>query len=131
MADLLIDLNKSSSTYKDLVVQDNDLVINSGATAIQQDIIQRLSFFAGEWFLDNTQGLPWYQQILVKNPDQSKVDAIFRNAILATPGVVSLSQYSFVPNFAARLLTVSFIAQTTQGTVNYSGAIPPISGGTQ
>ena len=131
MSDLLIDLNKSSVTYKDLVVQNNDLVINSGLTAIQQDIIQRLSFFAGEWFLDNTQGLPWYQQILVKNPDQSKVDAIFRNAILATPGVQSLSKYSFAPNFAARLLTVSFIAQTTQGTVNYTGAIPPINGGTQ
>jgi len=131
MGDLLLDLNPSSMTYRDLSVQNNDLVVNSGLTAIQQDIIQRLSFFAGEWFLDNTQGLPWFQQILVKNPNQSDVDTIFRNAILTTPGVTGLTQYSFVPNFLARVLNVSFIASTTQGTVNYSGAIPPINGGTQ
>jgi hypothetical protein len=127
--DLLLNLNQSSPTYRDLVVQNNDLVIIDGLTAIQQDILQRLSFFLSEWFLDNTQGLPWFQQILVKNPVQGNVDTIFRNAILETPGVKQLTKYSFVPNFSARTCSVSFIAQTTQGTVNYSGPVPPIPGG--
>ena len=130
MADLQLQLNISSPQYKDLLVQNGDLVIVSGRAAIQQDIIQRMSFFAGEWFMDNTQGLPWFQQILVKNPDQGIVDAIFRNVIFGVPGVVSLTQYSFKPNLAARLLNISFIASTTQGTVSYSGAIPPINGAT-
>lgn len=128
MADISLDLRPQSSTYKDLLVVNNDLILTSdanpaGTNNVQQDILQRLSFFLGEWFLDNTIGLPWFQQILVKNPDISKIDALFVNTILGTPGVVNLASYSFTPNFAQRTLKIAFSAVTTSGTVNYSGSI--------
>lgn len=126
MADLSLDLNKTSGTYKDLLLLDGDLVLTAdadsrGANNILQNILQRMSFFLGEWFLDNTQGLPWFQQILVKGPDQSKIDAIFQNAIMGTPGVTQLLSYTFTPNTTARTLNVTFVAMTTSGKVNYSG----------
>jgi hypothetical protein len=140
MADLAIDLNPldiAKPYYKDIFVTNGDLTLTSDATPnnlastnpVLQDILQRLSFFLGEWFLDNTQGVPYFQQILIKNPDQSKIDAIFQNIILGTPGVVQLSSYTFTPNTAKRVLTVAFACITTSGIVNYSGTIAPVSGG--
>jgi hypothetical protein len=133
MVDLSIDLTPTSATYKDLLVTEGDLTLTSdanpnGTNPVLQDIIQRIQFFLGEWFLDSTQGVGWFQQILVKNPDQPTVDAIFQNVILGTPGVNQLSSYSFTPNFTTRTLNVSFIAVTTSGTVNYNGVVAPVTG---
>lgn len=140
MADLAIDLNPidvGQPYYKDIFVSNGDLTLTSDLTPnnpastnpVFQDILQRLSFFLGEWFLDNTQGVAYYQQILIKNPDQSKIDAIFQNVILGTPGVTQLNSYTFTPNLAQRTLTVTFSCITTSGIVNYSGIIAPVSGG--
>lgn len=142
MVDVALDLNplhQGNSTYKDLLVVNNDLSLTSDAypagtaplatNPVLQDVLQRLRFFLGEWFLDNTQGVPYFQQILIKNPDQSKVDAIFQNIILGTPGVTQLSSYSFVVNAATRLLAISFTCVTTTGVVSYSGNIAPVNGG--
>jgi len=128
MADISLDLNKASSTYKDYILYQNDLVLttdadSNGTNNILQDILQRMSFFLGEWFLDNTFGVPWYQQILVKNPDNSKIDILLLNVILNTPGVQLVSTYKFTPNLSARTLTVQFNAQTTSGTVDYTGTV--------
>jgi hypothetical protein len=128
MVDLSLDLNPVSPTYKDLKVVNGDLVLTSDADAsgtdpVQQNILQRLGMCLGEWFLDNTQGVPWFQQILVKNPNQASIDAIVRNTILGTPGVTQLLSYSLVPDFRNRIAKISFVARKTSGTVSYSGTI--------
>lgn len=129
MADVSLDLVKTSPTYKDFLLIDNDLALTAdaqsgGTNPILQDILQRVSMFLGEWFLDVTQGVPYFEQILVKNPPQSKIDAIFQNVILGTPGVLTLTYYKFEPDFASRVLSVSFVAQTTSGKVDWTGNIP-------
>lgn len=137
MADISLDLDPTHSgfaSYKDLLVVDNDLCLTSdanaaGANPVLQDILQTLRFFLGEWFLNNTEGVPYFQQILVKNPDQSKIDAIFSNLILGRPGVEQLSSYNFTVNNAQRILDVSFRCVTTRGVVNYSGSIATGNGG--
>jgi hypothetical protein len=129
MADVALDLNKASSTYNDFLVINNDLALTSDAqptsptNPVQQDILQRLRMFLGEWFLDNTKGVAWFQQILIKNPDTSKIDLILLNTILTTPGVTSVTAYSFTPNFAARTLQVTFSATSTSGPINYNGTV--------
>lgn len=123
MSDLGLVLNQSSGNYKDLDIQDGDLVMIDGLTEIQQNVLQRLSVFFGEWFMDTTIGIPYFNEILIKNPDQSKVDALFSNTISKTPGVIGLLSYSFTPDFINRTLNVSFSAQTTQGIVNYEGVL--------
>lgn len=118
-----LDLNPASQTYNDLLIQNNDLVLVDGLSAIKQDILQRLRFYLGEWFLDTTKGVPYFQQILIKNPDQSKIDAIFINTILNTPGVITLTAYSFDLDSVNRILNIKFTAQTTSGTVDYAGLV--------
>lgn len=134
MADLSLDLTKQSSTQNDLLVIDGDLVLTSdanplGTNNVLQDILTRLRFMLGEWFMDTSQGLPWFQQILVKNPDLSKIDAIFQNTILGTPGVITLISYDFDPDLSARTLEVEFKAATNGGVVDYTGTISPVTGG--
>jgi hypothetical protein len=133
MADISIDLTKGSDTYGDLLIVNGDLALTSdvnpnGTNPILQDMLTRLRMFLGEWFMDSTQGIPWFQQILVKGYDQSKVDAIFVNSLLNTPGVLQLNSYSFSVNSSLRVLTVNFSAETTSGTVDYSGNIVPVGG---
>ena len=128
MADLSLDLNKISENYRDLLVLNGDLTLTSdvnenGTNPVLQNIIQNLSFFLGEWFLDNTQGIPWFQQILVKGTDSAVVDAIIKNTIMATPGVQTLTSYSFSINTAFRTATISFSVLTSTGTVSYSGNV--------
>ena len=126
MSDILIDQNPTSSTFNDLVIQNGDLVITpTQLDAVQQHILQRLRIFLGEWFLDNTIGLPYFQQILVKNPNQAVIDGLLQNQIATTPGVVQLSSFSANVNFTTRVLSVSFSALTTTGTVSYNGLVSP------
>jgi hypothetical protein len=143
MVDIALDLAPADvglASYKDLLTINNDLALTSdgypagsipaaATNPVLQDIIQRLRFFLGEWFLDNTQGVPYFQQILIKNPDQSKVDAIFSNIIMGTPGVQTLTSYSFAIDTTNRIFSVAFRCTSTSGPINYSGNIAPVTGG--
>lgn len=121
--DLALDTNPDSPTFNDVQVVNGDLLLVDGKAAIKQHVIQRLRIFLGEWFLDNTIGLPFFDQILVKNPDKSKIDAIILNTILGTPGIQQVSTYSVDSDFTRRMLRVNFEAMTISGTVNYQGLI--------
>jgi hypothetical protein len=124
MSDIALDLNPTSSTYNDLLIQDGDLVITATQLeSIQQHVLQRLRIYLGEWFLDNTIGLPFFQQILVKNPDKATIDGYIQDQILATPGVVQLNSYAATIDATARTLSISFSALTTSGIISYNGLL--------
>lgn len=128
--DIALDLDKASPNYNDLRVVSGDLAL-VGATndrtdqgqAILQNILQTLRVFLGEWFMDLTIGVDYFNQILVKNPDQSKIDAIFLALIGRVAGVQTINSYSFSPNFLTRQLSAHFSVTTTQGIVNYQGLV--------
>lgn len=129
MADLSLDLNKSSANVNDLKVVNNDLVLTTdsdplGTDPVLQDILQILRFFFGEWFMDNTKGIPWIQQIFVKNPNLAEINAILTNAIMGVKGVKSLDTFSFNYNPTARTYSVSFSVTATTGKIDWSGVIP-------
>lgn len=69
-------------------------VLAVGVDAVRQRLLIRLKFFRGEWFLDLRQGLPYYEQVLVKTPSLPLVESVFRRAILSTPGVLSIQKMS-------------------------------------
>lgn len=123
MADIALDTDPDSPTFNDVQVVNGDLLLVDGKEAIKQHVIQRLRIFLGEWFLDNTIGLPFFDQILVKNPDKSKIDALILNCILGTPGIQQVNTYEAISDFTVRSLQITFEAQTISGTVNYQGLI--------
>jgi hypothetical protein len=99
----------------DIDISGQDLKQTQGIQAVLQGVSIRLKFFYGEWFADTTIGVPYFQKIMVKNPDVNILTAIFRSAILGTPGVNSLSYLKLDFNPQARTLAVSFAGDTDFG----------------
>jgi len=96
---------------------DGDLSLIGDLPSVAQDIRQRLRFFAGEWFLDDDAGVPYYQVVLVKNPNLSTVREVAREAIAGAKGVVSVD--SLVLNLTpGRALTINFTATSDLGQLS-------------
>jgi hypothetical protein len=110
MSDIKLDVNTG-----DLVFENGDLVLATGADAIAQHLKIRLRMFEGEWFLDPRQGLPYFRQILQKTPDVSSIGGIFRQAILETPGVESITRLDVELNRQTRALSINFTAKVDAG----------------
>lgn len=114
----------------DVVIVNGDLAGASGQVAIQQDIQQALQMWLGEWFLDTTQGVPYKQYILVKNPNLDLAQAALLRTIQLRPGVVQVIDFQFNYDPVNRAVAVSTEVQITNGqilTVNAS-INPPILG---
>ena len=101
----------------DLLIENDALVLVEGDDAIVQHLSIRFRFVLGEWFLDTRLGIPYFDEILVKNPDFSRVRGILRQTILTTPGIASIEKFSLQFDGAIRKLTVSFLARKTDGEI--------------
>jgi hypothetical protein len=99
----------------------------SGAEYACQKIRQLLLFFKGEWGWDETLGILYYQDILVKGPNLELIRGIYRREIMKVPGIVAVPLVTLEIDPVSRLLTVAFRATYQEpGTlpVEVSGSIP-------
>lgn len=100
----------------DLVIEDGDFVWVTGLDAIEQDIRTALLMFMGEWFLDLTAGVPWHQSILgQKASNLPAIREIFRQQLLAIPGVLDVLSVEVTFAATTRRLTVSWQVSTDLG----------------
>lgn len=99
----------------------HDLVLVGGDLSIQTDIAQhakiRLAFFEGEWFLDSTAGVPYFQSILKKGANLGEIQTVYREEILGTPGITALTTLELDFDATTRVLTVEWGAESVQGTI--------------
>lgn len=104
----------------DLLIEAGDFVLTTGVPAIVQAVNQALSLFLGEWFLDQGLGVPWIEEILVKNPDLNAIQSLFRSKIESVPGILAVTflQLDFVA--ATRALRVSWRATSDVGEIEGS-----------
>jgi len=85
-------------------------------TLVQQRLTIRLMRFLGEWYLDTTAGVPYFQQIFVKNPNMSAVESYIKKIILGTKDVVSLQSFQFSFDAALRKATIVFSVSLSNGS---------------
>jgi hypothetical protein len=104
-----------SLATNDLQITNGDLSLVTGSDAIAQDLQQRLQSWLGEWFLDTTWGIPFKQQILVKNPNLDLIQADILLATTDTPGVVQVTDFDFIYDNNARSLSVKLTVQDSNG----------------
>lgn len=91
--------------------QDGDIVTSgdhflTGKSATQQAILRRLRLFLGEYFLDGTEGTPWFQAILGKVP-AAVAEANIKQRIIDTPDVVSLAAFEFSVDVRIRKISIA------------------------
>ncbi len=110
MADLLLD-----TTTGDLDLTSGGLELVDGADAVAQHLRIRLRTVLGSWFLDTRIGVPYFERILVKNPDTNLVRRILNEAIVDTPGVSEVRDFNLDYDGATRIATVTFVAVTDLG----------------
>jgi hypothetical protein len=91
-----------------------------GADRVAQQIKINLLSLLGEWFLDNRYGVPYLEEILVKNPHIASVETILRNHISSVPNVIRIEYFGMDWNRQTRSLSVEFSCETTLGPIKES-----------
>jgi len=88
-------------------------------TSTSENLAQRLKIrlqtFKGEWFLDGTIGIDYFNQIAGKNRSKAAVDAIIQAEILKENEVLQITAYSSVVDKTTRKITIQFTVRTIDG----------------
>ncbi len=110
--DIAMDVNTS-----DVVLHNNDLMLIDNAERVAQQILITLRFWLGEWFLDTTQGIPYLEYVLIKNPNINHVRQILSEAILNVEGVQNIEEILLDFDQKNRRLYVEYSANTDYGLI--------------
>ncbi len=116
-----MDIKLDEST-DDIEIIDNDVSLTTGLDSKRQHLEIRLRTFFTEWFLDTSRGVPYFQDILIKNPNFNAVSAAFKAAILNTSGILELLSFN-LEFAAARQLDFSFKCRAEEGDIDFSTII--------
>ena len=114
-------LNSDWDIYFDA---DGELVLVDDGEEVAQHVKQRLDFHQGEWFLDQTIGMPWFQGIFATNSSSQDVasrsysESLIKATILETPGVTALVDFQFNFDSINRAANYSFQFDTLWGEVS-------------
>lgn len=99
----------------------NDSMLVDGLDRIRQQITVTLLTFMGEWFLDTTFGVPYFERIMIKSPNRAEVENIIRSKVRDVPGVEAVPSVEI--QIDARLrqgrITLPDI-QTNEGPISVS-----------
>lgn len=118
MAALSID-----TTTGRLTVADGGFADCSGVEAIRQHVWLRLQIFLGECVYDVTLGVPWIQEVVAAGTAPERIATIFRETILGTPGITSITKGPILSVSSDRRATLSFTATTDEGLLEFAAPI--------
>ncbi|MCI9235481.1 hypothetical protein D1157_05890 [Anaerotruncus sp. X29] len=109
MTDLLLDRSGDLQ-----ISADGDLSLtNSTAQAIQL----RLRWFLSEWKFGPEYGLPYYEEILVKNASTLRAKQLIREQIMSVDGVQDVTELLATADPAKRTMLVRYTAVTDAGQI--------------
>lgn len=78
----------------------------TGSDATANGVYHRLRMFLGEYFLDVSDGTPWFQNIFGKAP-QGVAEVVLKRRIIGAPDVVAITGFEFNSDREQRRLSVS------------------------
>jgi len=102
----------------------NDIIFVNGQCPVTQrltDVVaQRLKItlytFLGEWFLDTSIGVPYFQQIFGKVRSKSTIDLIFQRVIANDPDVIEILSFESELAASTRGYTMTFQVRVRDNT---------------
>ena len=114
-----MDIKLNSETGDVLLSTTNTITTPVFTTTTSENLAQRLKIrlqtFKGEWFLDGTIGIDYFNQISGKNRSKAAVDAIIQAEILKEQEVLQITAYSSVVDKTTRKITIQFTVRTIDG----------------
>lgn len=113
-------------TAGDLAISGRKFVVVEGIDYIRQKLLARFQFFLGEWFLDLREGVPYYRDVFVANPDKNMpvIRSLLKRIALSVPGVVSIRQFDVVFDSTTRSMIASMRLICNGGTLVVTQAAP-------
>lgn len=109
--------NLKLGTDNDIAIEGNNFVIIQGIDYIAQKVKCVLQTIYGEWWINVEMGIPYFQDILVKNPDFALIKNIFTDAILGVPNVAEILSLT-LEQLAGRTMQVTFSVRCIDDTVS-------------
>jgi hypothetical protein len=88
-----------------------------GAEDLSQRLRIRLNTFQGEWFMDNTLGIDWWNRVMGKNRSKMAVDALIQDSILKEPDALQIVSYTSSIS-TDRKFSCSFRVRTEDGAIS-------------
>jgi len=98
----------------DLHFVNNGLAVVTDREAVAQRVRQHIEFYQGEWFLDTSAGVPWFQFIYVEPFDQTTAESIMKAAISEVPGVAEITEFMVSVDTIARSFTLTRVVVRTE-----------------
>lgn len=97
------------------------VTIVTGPVETKQRIEGRLKLFKGQWFRDTRLGVPYFQIVLVKNPDLDAIRQMIKSIIADTQGVKAVTSVTMTLDRQRRKLLYSWIATHDSSAVIQGG----------
>jgi len=88
---------------------------------LTQRIKHRLQTFRGECFLDRSVGVPYFDEVMKKNPDLSRIRSLLASVINGVEGVKKILSLTVLFAPKTRNLSVNFRVLTSEDTVVEDG----------
>lgn len=120
--DLAMDLNVTGDM---LFVNGECPVVTYPADRVAQRLAIRLRTIEGEWFLDTSYGVPWFN-ILGQKINLSQADHILQREVLSVRGVGEITSWSSEIT-TSRHYIARFTVRTSRGDLTESLTITPPS----
>lgn len=107
----------------DLEIRDQDILFVEKTDYIVQKLKIKLQFFLGEWFLDTSIGIPFFEEILIKNPNLPDIENLLKAAIIEVDGVNEILEFESNFSKSTRSLDTTFKVNTDYGIIDFSDTI--------
>ena len=110
MKDILLDKDGDI-----LLTEEGDISL---VTSPVQEVMIKLRWYFAEWVFDPERGIPWFESILVKNPDIDGIKKRFIREILEVEDVIEVPQMDIIVDSQKRNALVRFQIRTNEETYN-------------
>ena len=108
----------------DIFVDSNgNLAIANGNIAVAQGVKQAVHFWRGQWFINQTEGVPYLERVFVQPVTAGLAASVLADSIRAVSGVTSVDDIQAEIDPFTRKLTYNARITTQFGEDAISGAI--------
>jgi hypothetical protein len=106
--DILLDNNG------DIIITENsDITLKS---SVRQDVKIRLRWFFAEWRFGPGFGLPYYEDVFIKNPSPTRIAQIVREEVMKASDVTGVRNITVKLDSKTRNAVIAFVFSTDYGT---------------